>query len=62
MWPHAAHKAQGTHARAKMTGQGQFLHVLMRMGCGDELDGAGFRTLISSAMLSDFETKFRKSK
>ena len=37
MWPHAAHEAQGTHARAKMTGQGQFLHVLMRMGCGDEL-------------------------
>ena len=37
MRAHAAHEAQGTHARAKMTGQGQFLHVLMRMGCGDEL-------------------------
>ena len=36
MWPHAAHEAQGTHARAKMHEDLQILHVLMGMGCGDE--------------------------
>ena len=36
MWAHAAHEAQGTHARAKMHEDLQILHVLMGMRCGDE--------------------------
>ena len=36
MRAHAAHEAQGTHARAKMHEDLQILHVLMGMRCGDE--------------------------